>query len=120
MSVFLLLYFFFPLTALAETETVSEKAGSYDYSNAQDVIEESLAINTPSFSEIVEAFTSGKAGEIIRRIPGYLKENLLSEIEVNRKNLGQVLLLAAFGTIFSGLASSFQDKQAGELSLIHI
>lgn len=113
-SVLFLIVFFFPITALAESGAASEKFGAYDYSSAQQVMDESLEKNTPSFSEIVDALTSGKIGEVIREIPACLKDSLLSEIDVNRKSLGHVLLLAAFGAVFSGLASSFQDKQAGE------
>ncbi len=92
----------------------SEDVDKYDYSGAQDVMDE--AMEEPlSFSGLVEALVSGKAGEMIGKFPAVLKKSLFSEISASRSSLGHVLLIAAFGTVFSGLASSFQDKQAGEM-----
>lgn len=103
---FLFLLFSFCGTAKAET--------SYDYSGAQDVMDEALENEAPSFSDLVDAVTAGKLGELIKGIPGWLKDSLFSEIETNRMNLGQVFLIAAFGTVFSGFAASFRSRQAGE------
>ncbi|MCI8504801.1 MAG: sporulation protein [Lachnospiraceae bacterium] len=105
-----LLFFFllFHGTAHAQGET-----DRYDYSDAQDVIDEAME-EAPSFSDLVESLVSGKAGEILGKLPSLLAESLFSEINASRSSLGHILLIAAFGTLFSGLAVSFQDKQAGE------
>ena len=102
------LWLLFSLSVRAEGET-----DKYDYSEVQDTMDEVME-EAPSFSSLVESMVSGNAGEMLKDLPGYLKNSLFSEIRENRKSLGHVLLIAAFGTIFSGLAASFQDKQAGE------
>ncbi len=91
-----------------------EDVDKYDYSGAQDVMDEALE-DAPSFSELVELLVSGRVGELIGEIPSFLKTSLFSEIEASRSSLGHVLLIAAFGTVFSSLAASFQDGQAGEM-----
>ena len=102
------LWLMLSLSVRAEGET-----DKYDYSEVQDTMDEVME-EAPSFSSLVESMVSGNAGEMLKDLPGYLKNSLFSEIRENRKSLGHVLLIAAFGTIFSGLAASFQDKQAGE------
>ncbi|PWM60715.1 MAG: sporulation protein [Subdoligranulum variabile] len=109
---FLLFWLLFPMSVRAES--LEEQADDYDYSGAQEVMDDALEESAPTFSGMVNALVSGKIGETVKKVPVYLKNSLLSEISINRKSLGHVLLIAAFGTIFSGLASSFQDKQAGE------
>ncbi|MCI8550167.1 MAG: hypothetical protein HFI68_06200 [Lachnospiraceae bacterium] len=102
---------FFPVVSLGSGKN---PADDYDYSGAQDAMDEAME-EAPSFSDLVEGLVSGKVGETLKEIPAYLKENLFSEINASRKSLGHVLLIAAFGTVFSGLAASFQDRQAGEM-----
>ncbi len=96
------------------TVRASGEVDKYDYSGAQDVMDEAME-EAPSFSGLVEALVSGKAGELLGEIPSYLKRSLFSEIDASRNSLGHILLIAAFGTVFSSLAVSFQDRQAGEM-----
>ncbi len=105
----LLLFLLFSQKAWA-----GEEIEKYDYSGAQDVMDEALE-DAPSFSGLVELLVSGKAGELLGEIPAFLKESLFSEIAASKSSLGHVLLIAAFGTVFSGLAASFQNGQAGEM-----
>lgn len=109
-SSILFLIFLLPISVRAGTGEASD----YDYQNAQEIMDEVLNENSFSFSDMVDALVAGRSGELIKKIPGYLKEGFLSEININRKSLGHILLIAAFGTVFSGLASSFRDKQAAE------
>ncbi len=104
-----LLFFWLLLPLPVSAQSVSD----YDYSDAQDTLDAALE-EAPSFADLVSLFFSGDADKALRQFPAYLKSGLLSEISVSRKSLGQVLLIAAFGAVFSGLADAFQDKQAGE------
>ena len=104
-----LLFFWLVLPLSVSARSVSD----YDYSDAQDTLDSALE-EAPSFSELVSDFFSGNADKAVRQFPSYLKHSLLAEVSVSRKSLGQVLLIAAFGTVFSSLADAFRDKQAGE------
>ncbi len=104
----------FALLVFSGEAQASGDVDKYDYSGAQDVMEEAME-EAPSFSDLVEMLVSGKAGEFVSEVFSYLKKSLFSEMGASRSSLGHILLIAAFGTVFSGLASSFQDRQAGEM-----
>lgn len=86
---------------------------SYDYSGMQEVLDEASE-DPPSFSELAKQFFSGQGKEALSQIPSWLENRFFSELKGGRRLLGQVLFLAAFGAVFSGLSDAFRDKQAGE------
>lgn len=107
----LLLFFFLSCRGIVQASGETDK---YDYSGAQDVMDEAME-DAFSFSGLVDVLVSGKAGELLGQFLALLKESLFSEINTSRNSLGHILLIAVFGTVFSGLAVSFQDRQAGEM-----
>lgn len=76
-----------------------------------DAIEDSLNASSLgeniSFQDILKKIWTGDTEQIGREILSLLQESLLGELENNRKNFAQIILLAVFAALFANLASGF-------------
>ena len=110
---FLMIGLVFLLSPVSVSASEASDPDSYDYSGIQEVLDEASE-DPPTFSELAKQFFSGQGKEALSRIPAWLESCFFSELKGGRRLLSQVLLLAAFGAVFSGLSDAFRDKQAGE------
>ena len=85
----------------------------YDFSEIQEILTDSGSERI-SFSELVEDVVNGEIGEIPGKIGSYCMDLLFGEIRDNKSNILKVVVIAAFGTFFTTIASVFKNSQVSE------
>lgn len=85
----------------------------YDFSEIQEILTDSGS-ESISFSELVEDVVNGEIGEIPGKIGNYCMDLLFGEIRDNKSNILKVVVIAAFGTFFTTIASVFKNSQVSE------
>lgn len=116
-----LLLLFMPVqyTSASEKEAeelfdeVLESAG-LSFDEIEESIEESSLGDTFSFDEIIKKLWEGDTGGAIEDVTGIIKDSLFAELNQNRKNFVQIILLAVFAALFSNIASGMFSSSLQE------
>ncbi len=83
-------------------------------SAADEVVEELLPDGKLSFSDIIISMIKGETKSLGEGIKTYLRETVIYEVTQSRRNLVQLLFLAAIGAIFTQLAAGFGNTSVSD------
>lgn len=67
-----------------------------------------------SFSDLMKKLVSGKLDEVFTDVAGQLQSALFSEIHTNSGLMGQIIVLALIGAVFSNFSGIFGSGQVSE------
>ncbi|MBQ4563028.1 MAG: stage III sporulation protein AE, partial [Lachnospiraceae bacterium] len=81
---------------------------------ADEMVEELLPDGKMSFSDMIISMMKGETKSLRDGIKTYLRETVIYEITHSRRNLIQLLFLAAVGAIFTQLAAGFGNTSVSD------
>lgn len=90
--------------------------GEFDTEEIQSFLDEILQDGETgmSFGTIMKEIMDGNLSEVMEAEAGAMKRALLSELRTNMKLMGQILLLAFLGAVFSGFSEIFGSGHVSE------
>ena len=81
---------------------------------ADSIVGELLPEGKLTFSELIIRMMKGETGGLGETIKMYIRETVVYEVTQSRKNLVQLLFLAAIGAIFTQLAAGFGNTSVSD------
>lgn len=87
-------------------DEVLEGAG-ISFDEIQESLDNSSLKGSISFEDILKKIWAGDTEDVFQDLSNLVKDTFLAEIEQNRKNFVQIILLAVFSAMFANLAAGF-------------
>ena len=94
----------------------AKEVESYDYTQIQTSIEQSLETDSIKFSDLVDKLVNGDTDNILQFAGEYIIESLMKEIKVNKNAIIQIGIIAVIASICSKFSTIFKNSQISEIS----
>ncbi len=92
----------------------SKDLNEFDFSELDDVINNSNSFSDISFSSMVTLLIEGKFSEFLSEAGDYVIDMLTLEVRTNKDIFWQVIVIAAVSAMFTNFADAFDNGQVGE------
>lgn len=102
-----------PMTVNAQDSSTS--LDDFDFSDIQQVIDDTLSGTDLQFKDLVKMLMNGKTKEFQKNIGVFIKNAIFSEVKANKGAIIQVMIISAIGALFSNFTSVFKNNQIAEV-----
>ena len=111
--------FLFMFSGLARAEEAVEEPYALEDFNMEEIQRflDSLDRNQTgglSFGSVMKEIMDGNLGGVFEELAGRIREGFFSEIRTNARFVGQIILLAFIGAVFSGFSNIFGSGHVSE------
>lgn len=121
MKRFLIIFIFFLFTASitvsadeTKESTETPSVDDYDFSDIQDILDNTFESSDINFREIVIDLVKGESDYSIKDVLKLIWDKAIEELNANRKAIIQVILIAVVAAFFTNFSSVFSNNQISE------